>query len=569
MKLQYNNWENFNLSSLESHFSSSIDSSFSAINSFNPYWVSATSASNTKISGYYGGSQITIKGNHFTDGSSNILITSFQLTQPSTELVKITGNVTFNFNTEHFSGYYSSLNYRSYVNNISTDIIGKLNINKYNGDVAGGSLSLIKISHEGYVFYVKGNMKVNADIDLIGGTVSDFVLKDNSGHSISFSGLSLSARTFSLLSDFESISDMNRLIAFAQRNLSGDFTIQAGVGSQSLVGNTGNNILNGGRDADTMTGKKGNDTYIVDNIGDTVIELSGQGTDIVKSSVSYTLTNYVENLTLIGSASINAIGNSLKNSILGNSGNNIIDGARGVDTLAGGYGNDTYVIDLIQTGSNSANYRLALQDSVIEGRNAGTDTITLRGNFNHTYATTLTLGANLENFDASLTGSTKLNLTGNTLRNTLTGNDANNTLDGGAGNDLLIGGRGGDTLKGGSGADVFQWGVTDLFPTTGIPATIDRITDFSIAQRDRLDLRDLLDGESEVNISDYIHMSYDGRSTTINISSTGQFTSGIYNSAEEDARIVLSNTNLFTATNSATEVDLIGHMINNHYLLIG
>jgi Ca2+-binding RTX toxin-like protein len=48
-----------------------------------------------------------------------------------------------------------------------------------------------------------------------------------------------------------------------------------------------------------------------------------------------------------------------------------------------------------------------------------------------------TLGNNLENL--TLTSTSAINGTGNTLDNTLTGNAGNNILDGGAGNDILIG----------------------------------------------------------------------------------------------------------------------------------
>ncbi|WP_026529295.1 type I secretion C-terminal target domain-containing protein, partial [Methylophilus sp. 1] len=185
--------------------------------------------------------------------------------------------------------------------------------------------------------------------------------------------------------------------------------------------------------------------------------------------------------------------------------------------------------------------------------------------------TTLTLGANLENLNASDTGLTKLNLTGNALANTLTGNDANNILDGGAGNDILIGGKGSDTLKGGLGADVFKWSLDDAGTAGDISQSTDTITDFSFTQTDQLDLRDLLIGESTGNILDYIDIVMQGSSTHIRISSTGNFTGGAYNTTEEDVRIVLSNTNLFNATNSATEAELVGYLINNpnQTLLIG
>lgn len=107
-----------------------------------------------------------------------------------------------------------------------------------------------------------------------------------------------------------------------------------------ITGNSANNILNGGDGIDTLTGGKGNDTYIVDSTTDTIKELSGGGTDTVQSSVSYTLGEFLNNLTLTGSSSINGTGNEHDNIIRGNAGNNILRGGTGNDTLYGGDGSD-------------------------------------------------------------------------------------------------------------------------------------------------------------------------------------------------------------------------------------
>jgi len=121
-----------------------------------------------------------------------------------------------------------------------------------------------------------------------------------------------------------------------------DNYITGNANNNVLTAYEGNDTLDGGTGADTLVGGKDNDTYIVDNTGDVITELSGEGTDIVNSSVTYKLGNNVENLTLTGTNAINATGNSSANIIKGNSASNIIIGNAGNDTLIGGNGDDIY-----------------------------------------------------------------------------------------------------------------------------------------------------------------------------------------------------------------------------------
>lgn len=211
-------------------------------------------------------------------------------------------------------------------------------------------------------------------------------------------------------------------------------TITGNAQNNRLEGLEGNDTLVGGGGQDTLVGGEGNDRYVVDSADDLVIELIGQGHDIVESSVSYQLstasTAEVEELILTGSANLNATGNQLNNVLRGNAGNNVLDGKGGWDTMYGGAGDDIYYVD-------------SVFDQVIEYGGQGEDIV---------YSTvSYTAPDHIE--EVVLTGSANLNLTGNNQGMSLTGNSGNNDIRGGSGNDFLFGGSGDDTLRGGAGDD--------------------------------------------------------------------------------------------------------------------
>jgi Ca2+-binding RTX toxin-like protein len=215
-----------------------------------------------------------------------------------------------------------------------------------------------------------------------------------------------------------------------------------------ITGLAGNDKLDGKAGSDNLQGGTGNDTYTIDNLGDIVTENLNEGTDTVRSYITYTLGNNLENLTLLGGSNLSGTGNELNNTLLGNNGNNnliggagndILDGQAGNDIMQGGLGNDTYTLS-------------SAGDVVTENANEGTDTV-------KTYLT-YTLGNNLENL--TLLGNADIDGTGNSLNNSLTGNNFNNTLSGGDGNDMLNGTIGNDTLIGGNGNDsAYYYNATD------------------------------------------------------------------------------------------------------------
>jgi Ca2+-binding RTX toxin-like protein len=197
-----------------------------------------------------------------------------------------------------------------------------------------------------------------------------------------------------------------------------------------------------------MTGGAGGDRYNVDNAGDRAIETDAAGgTDSVESTVSFSLAGqYLESLTLTGSAAINATGNGLVNILTGNAAANVLDGGGGADTMTGGAGNDRYVVD--HAGDRA----------VEASTSGGVDTVESAVAFS-------LAGQYLEHL--TLTGSAAVSATGNGLANALTGNNAANKLYGAAGN---------DSLRGNGGADGFHFDSA-----LNASTNVDRILDFSVA----------------------------------------------------------------------------------------
>jgi hypothetical protein len=238
----------------------------------------------------------------------------------------------------------------------------------------------------------------------------------------------ITAPTLSVFADAIDDDPLTGGVATMFGTISGTNFINGNVDSDRLTGTGGANIINGGAGPDIMAGRGGDDIYIVDNAGDAVREVAGEGFDTIFTLISFTLPEFVERLGVNGSSTtfaINLTGNTLNNEMLGNNGPNIIDGAGGADLMQGFGGDDIYVVD------NAG-------DAVSESAGAGFDTIFT--------SVTYTLGPNVERIGVN--GSTTtfaINLTGNGLNTEIIGNDGVNILDGGSGADIFSGLGGNDT----------------------------------------------------------------------------------------------------------------------------
>lgn len=228
-------------------------------------------------------------------------------------------------------------------------------------------------------------------------------------------------------------------------------------GDDTLYGENGNDTLDGGLGNDSMLGGAGNDIYSVESAMDKVTESVNRGRDTVTSSITYTLGENLENLTLTGKELINGMGNNLENIILSNDAENFLFGDAGKDILSGGDGDDTLdggiKSDVMSGGLGNDIYIVdSSTDQVVENENEGIETVNASSNY--------ALSNNLENLN--LTGSNTINGRGNDLSNIINGNDAVNYIyageaadfvNGAAGDDYIYGEVGNDSILGGKGDD--------------------------------------------------------------------------------------------------------------------
>lgn len=176
--------------------------------------------------------------------------------------------------------------------------------------------------------------------------------------------------------------------------------------------------------------------FTVSMSNDAVVTLtaaSGSGSKSV-SIANFEKISFWDVTMYLGSAGNDKLtGTTSVESIYGFDGNDTIDGGSGTDKMFGGRGNDTYAVD-------------SQSEIVTEKSGEGTDTV--QSAVSYSLADTDGGGVNGDNIEnLELTGSAKINGTGNALDNVLIGNSGVNILTGGLGNDTYVVNLTADTVK--------------------------------------------------------------------------------------------------------------------------
>ncbi|MBY8933504.1 immunoglobulin-like domain-containing protein [Pseudomonas fluorescens] len=213
----------------------------------------------------------------------------------------------------------------------------------------------------------------------------------------------------------------------------------------------------------------------------------------------------------------------------------------GNDTVSGGDGNDILFGDLVSFNGIAGEGYQAMQAFV--AKETGVDVSKVTTSNVHQYIT-----EHYQAFDVSGAHDGNDTLLGGAGNDILFGSGGNDWLDGGKGNDILLGGTGNDTLIGGQGNDILIGGSgADTFVWKAGDTGNDVIKDFKASEGDRIDLRDLLQGETGSTIDNFLKITTVDGTSSLQVSSAGKFNSGDAAAATPDVTIKLEGNNWSSA----------------------
>ncbi|TKJ63612.1 type I secretion protein [Pseudomonas sp. CFBP13508] len=213
----------------------------------------------------------------------------------------------------------------------------------------------------------------------------------------------------------------------------------------------------------------------------------------------------------------------------------------GNDTVNGGEGNDILFGDLVSFNGIAGEGYQAMQAFV--AKETGVDVSKVTTSNVHQYIT-----EHYQAFDVSGAHDGNDTLLGGAGNDILFGSGGTDLLDGGKGNDILLGGTGNDTLIGGQGNDILIGGSGgDTFVWKSGDTGNDVIKDFKASEGDRIDLRDLLQGETGSTIDNFLKITTVDGTSSLQVSSAGKFNSGDTAAATPDVTIKLEGNNWASA----------------------
>ncbi|MBU0521231.1 MAG: LapA family giant adhesin, partial [Gammaproteobacteria bacterium] len=213
----------------------------------------------------------------------------------------------------------------------------------------------------------------------------------------------------------------------------------------------------------------------------------------------------------------------------------------GADTVNGGNGNDILFGDLVSFNGIAGEGYQAMQAFV--AKETGVDVSKVTTSNVHQFIT-----EHYSAFDVSGAHDGNDTLLGGSGNDIIFGQGGNDLLDGGKGNDILLGGSGNDSLMGGQGNDILIGGSgADTFVWKAGDTGNDVIKDFKASEGDRIDLRDLLQGETGSTIDNFLKISTVDGVSSLQVSSGGKFNSGDAAAATPDVTIKLEGNNWSSA----------------------
>lgn len=268
----------------------------------------------------------------------------------------------------------------------------------------------------------------------------------------------------------------------------GNDIVNGGIGNDTVIGGSGDDSLNGGPGADKLTGGSGRDVvdYSSSSASVTVNLTAGIETSVAGNDTIFTVED------IDGSAFVDSLtGNGLSNHIDGLSGNDSIYGGGGDDDLYGGIGNDSIwggdgTDDVWGDGGADSLFGDGGGDTLYGGAandtlngGPGEDTASYE---NYDYAVTVDLVTDVGTGEGKDLLPGIEDVVGGDGNDKLTGDSFANEMVGGPGNDKLYGGAGSDTLEGDAGDDTMSGdaGVdTVVYTHTNQDLTVDMLKDAS------------------------------------------------------------------------------------------